>query len=867
MTVNRFLISYFLIPFLLFSHYSFAQFSDNFTDGDFTSNPVWQGSTSFFTINGSKQLQSKDTNVNSTYLSTPNKKIIDAEWQFWVRLNFSPSNSNFVKIYLSSDNADLTASLNGYFIRIGETGSLDGIDLYRQNGTVVTTLINGIDAHGAVKPQLRIKVIHRTNGDWELYSDTTGSTNFKAEGIANDNSITTSDYFGVFCGYTKTNVNQIYFDDFYTGNIIVDTIAPKLTHVRVIDPTTLRLGFNEAIDPVSGNLNSNFEVSNGIGNPLTSILVSAQNEVELKLSSSLSTMTSYMVKVQGIKDVHNNSMKSDSLSFYTFFPQPGDVEINEIFPDPSPVIGLPDAEFIEIFNTKQNPVAVNCSGWQLSDASTTVTIPDFEMAGNDYIILCNIADTSKFKSFGKVIGVTSMPTLNNDADKVILTSGNGTILNEIDYNLTWYHDNSKQDGGWSIERINPYLACSDEMNWEASKDQLGGTPGKQNSVYSDLPDKSAPVIEEVSVTDSLHLQVSFNKKMDLSSLTNLSNYTITPTIDHPQSVLTLSDQKSVQLTLAKVLEKGSIYHLVVTTVTDCSGNTISSNDTKFGLPEPADSLDVVINEILFNPNPNGSDFVEVYNRSSKIISLKSLKICSFDSNRIIKTPYSLSTNSNQFFPGEYLAVTVNKQDIENRYTVKFPEQLHELPYLPSFNDDEGVVGILNSSNNIIDKFNYSNSYHFKLIDNEEGVSLERVSPDYKTQDPVNWTSASSSAGYATPTYQNSHFQTETPVTDEVTIDPQTFSPDNDGFQDELMIHLKFDRQNYFGTITIFDLSGREVRKLVNNDLFGMENLYKWDGVDNNGNKSAIGVYIILFEISNTDGTTKKIKKTCTLAVK
>ena len=58
-----------------------------------------------------------------------------------------------------------------------------------------------------------------------------------------------------------------------------------------------------------------------------------------------------------------------------------------------------------------------------------------------------------------------------------------------------------------------------------------------------------------------------------------------------------------------------------------------------------------------------------------------------------------------------------------------------------------------------------------------------------------------------------------------------------------------------------------MRKLVNNDLFADENLYKWDGVDNNGTKAPIGVYIILFEISNTDGTTEKIKKTCTLAAK
>jgi hypothetical protein len=867
MTANRNPIIFFLIPFLFTFHASFAQFADNFSDGDFTLNPVWQGSTSNFIINSSKQLQSKDTNANSTYLSTPNKKITDAEWQFWIRLNFSPSVSNYVKIYLVSDNADLTGSLNGYFIRIGENGTLDGIDLYRQNGTIVTTLINGIDAHGASKPQLRIKVIHRTNGDWELYSDTTGNNNFKSEGFANDNTITTTDYFGVFCGYTKTNANQYYFDDFYVGNIVVDTTAPEIKSVEISDATTIRLDFNEVVDQTTVGTASNYTVSNGIGQPVSANWISAQNKVELKLGSSLINFTTYWVSVKGIKDMNNNAMIADSISFYAFFPLPGDVVISEIFPDPTPVIGLPDAEYIEIFNTRQNPVAVNCSGWQISDASSTVNIPDFTMKGNDYIIFCNVADTIKFKSFGRVIGVPAMPTLNNDADKVIITTSDGTITDEIDYNLNWYHDISKKDGGWSLERINPYLACSDEMNWAASKDVLGGTPGKQNSVYSDLPDKNPPVINEVTVIDSVHLMISFNKKMDQTELSNTLNYTISPTINHPQSVLALSDQKSVQLTLAKALEKGSIYHMVVNAVSDCSGNKISTNDTKFGLPEAADSFDVVINEILFNPYPNGFDFVEIYNRSSKILSLKSLKICSFDSSNIIKTPYLLSLKSDLLFPGEYMAFTENKDDIENRYTVKYPDNLKELSSMPSYNDDEGVAGILNSSNKIIDKFSYSKSYHFKLIDNDEGVSLERISPDYKTQDQVNWTSASSSSGYATPTFQNSHYQTETPVYDEVTIDPQTFSPDNDGFQDELMIRLKFDRQNYFGNITIFDLSGREVRKLVNNDLFGLENQYKWDGTDNNGKKSAVGVYIILFEISNTDGTTKKIKRSCTLAVK
>ena len=197
MAIYKFRIICLLIPVLLFFHSSYAQFTDDFSDGNFTTNPVWQGDTSHFTINAGKQLQSNATSSGTIYLSTLNQKVLDAEWQFWINLKFNPSDQNYVKIYLSSDNANLSGSLNGYFIRIGETLALDGIDLYRQNGTTVTPLINGIDAHGAINPVLRIKVIHRSNGDWELYSDITGNNNFNVEGTANDNSFSTLNYFKV----------------------------------------------------------------------------------------------------------------------------------------------------------------------------------------------------------------------------------------------------------------------------------------------------------------------------------------------------------------------------------------------------------------------------------------------------------------------------------------------------------------------------------------------------------------------------------------------------------------------------------------------------------------------------------------------
>ena len=45
----------------LLSTLCFSQVEDNFTDGDFSNNPAWQGTTSNYTINSSFQLQSAAT--------------------------------------------------------------------------------------------------------------------------------------------------------------------------------------------------------------------------------------------------------------------------------------------------------------------------------------------------------------------------------------------------------------------------------------------------------------------------------------------------------------------------------------------------------------------------------------------------------------------------------------------------------------------------------------------------------------------------------------------------------------------------------------------------------------------------------------
>ena len=122
-----------------------AQFTDNFSDGNFTANPRWTGDSAVFKINSSHQLQLNTSGAGTAILSTGNLMLQDMEWSFWIKLSFSPSDNNLAWIYLSSDHADLKDSLNGYYLKFGENGSNDAIELVKQSGITHTVICRGTD--------------------------------------------------------------------------------------------------------------------------------------------------------------------------------------------------------------------------------------------------------------------------------------------------------------------------------------------------------------------------------------------------------------------------------------------------------------------------------------------------------------------------------------------------------------------------------------------------------------------------------------------------------------------------------------------------------------------------------------------------
>jgi len=544
-----------------------------------------------------------------------------------------------------------------------------------------------------------------------------------------------------------------------------------------------------------------------------------------------------------------------------------DIVIDEIMADPSPQVGLPSNEWIELKNTTAAPV--NLQNWRIGDAGgLSGPMPNFTLQPDSFVIVCTSSAVAAMSAFGTTISVTSFPSLDNDGDQLFLKAANGTTIHAVGYASGWYQNELKKEGGWTLEMIDTKSPCAGISNWKASVHVTGGTPGKKNSVDAINNDATAPQLKRAYTTDNITIILVFDEPVDSLSGATVSNYSIDGglTIISATTIPPLFNW--VQLKVATALNINTVYTITALNVRDCKNNTIgSSNKARVGLPSDATTGEWIINEILFNPRSNAYDFIELYNNSNKIFDASKLYIANRNSSGVISSIKALSPLPYYIFPGDYIVETEDADNLALQYLVKNPENVLLLSSPPSFPDDEGTVVALNFQGNVVDEVKYKDDWHFKLIDNAEGVSLERIDPDGTSQDETNWHSAASTAGYGTPTYKNSQYKLVQSINAAIAISPNVFSPDNDGRDDIATVQYAVTEPGYIANVTIFDAAGRPVRNLVRNGILGLSGYWNWDGLDDKGLKLPVGTYIIFSEIFNLQGKKQKFKNTVVLARK
>jgi Lamin Tail Domain/Bacterial Ig-like domain len=542
-----------------------------------------------------------------------------------------------------------------------------------------------------------------------------------------------------------------------------------------------------------------------------------------------------------------------------------DIVIAEIMADPSPAVQLPGNEWVELRNTSS--VSFNLQGWRIGDGSgLSGAMPSYLLKPDSVVIVCTASAVAAMQAFGPVIAVTSFPSLDNGGDLLYLRSPQNRIIHAVSYTDAWYKNDLKKDGGWSLEMIDIRNPCSSIVNWMASTHASGGTPGRPNAVAAANADTDAPQLLRAFASDSLNMSLWFSEPLDSLKAATAAHYQISDGITVQSATCLVPSFDKVALRLASPLQRNKIYTVTVNVaVADCSGNTMGGNKTaRVGLATMADSLDVVINEVLFNPRPNGTDYVEIYNRSNKVIDLKQLHLANRSSTGQVSNIKQISTDNYLLFPQDFMVLTEDPALVKAQYIALNLTAFLAISGMPSFSDDKGHVVLLNALGKIVDELAYDEKWHYPLIDNREGVSLERIDYDAATQNPENWHSAATGMGYGTPTYKNSQYRTDVQVKGEIAVAPEICSPDNDGLDDFATIAYQFPEPGYVANITVFDAAGRAVRVVQRNALCGTKGSFRWDGLGERNQLLPSGIYIVHTAVFNMQGKTRQFKNTVVL---
>ena len=1001
-----------------------AQINDNFSDGNFNMNPTWGGSTDVFVVNASQELQVFNTSGGQSYLSaqTNNSSIDNKEWRLTVKQTFSGSDNNHSRIYLVANESDLSFSnstsgsnATGYFLKLGEAGSTDAIKFFRDDGPLgIVELAAGTAGLVASSFNLNIQVLRDNVGNWSVQVDPTGGTNFTSEFSIFDNTYNQTSFVGVSCIYTSSNATKFYFDNIYFGNEIpptvvntpnvrsvainelyadptpsnglpdaeyielfnTDSIPFELSGWKLVNSTTEKtlpsyllnpneyvilcdanntswfpnsIGIvsltaltnsadsltlldlnNNTIDIVSyrddwynstekseggwsleqinpykicsGKLNwsaSNntqggtpgFENSlyniapDSAGPNLISWNVNQANQVTLVFNESIDTTLSsnfictntqisnvqfsesntvvvitfnanlqpetfYTLTQSELSDCEGNISNFSIEIYQGKTPEFGDLVFTEILADPDPVVqGIP-SEFIEVYNKSSHTIELN--GLSINSCvfeGSKLLLP------NEYLVLGDVTESLSFLSVTNKLLIPSFPTLTNSGMLLSLTI-NGMHLDSIRYSVDWFNNSFKANGGWSLELVNSNLPCSNANNWKPCENESGNSPGEVNSVFSNSPDIEVPELLYITAEDST-VVLHFNEPLTLSGdLFQEENFVGNFITENPSTFIILNASEVLNTEVLNYTLEG---------ILDCSGNSTSIS-FEWGYPEDASPLNLVINEILFNPSVGGSDFVEIFNTSSQAVSLKntSLANASSSSGGQLET---LTSEGRIILPNEYIVFTEDEKNTEELYPSIQTKNIIHVNALPTFNNSDGTCIIYSHQNEIIDEMNYSESMHFQLLNSFEGVSLERLSSELPSAQESNWHSASESSGFATPGAENSQSISIENMNGVFELSTSIFSPDNDGMDDVIQFHFSEMKSGCVGNLTIYNERGIRVKRLVRNEYLGPEGNAIWDGISDNGEALAIGIYIATFEAFNEDGIQVNYKRDFILARK
>jgi len=633
--------------------------------------------------------------------------------------------------------------------------------------------------------------------------------------------------------YSSAQDRKLWIDDLHLeGRFEPDTIPPLITAWSLESSNILNLNFSRDIiwsdstkvvlllAPQTGKPSTEFTV-------LPDSFSVKESFLRLFFPEALPNREQVALKMQGVCNRDGYAMADTLLQLMRNEAVWGDLVINEVMADPDPALSLSLGEYVELYNRSEYQLKLE--GWVLSLGSRK-----YELNGWEEVAPIKPGEYR----------VIYPGLLSNQGSTLALFSKEGTLVHAASYRIPYNAARWKVEGGWSLESPDPDRVCNLSKLWEYSMDRKGGTPGEENSVRSERPDRQEPCFLYFGYEPEGLLALHFSEVVHLAA--DLANEVVLNPGNYHASELMVSQPIGDRLSCRFLLDPSILtrYSFRMPAVSDCSGNYSQELHFTGGRPMAPVKGSVLINEIMFKPREGAAEYIELYNPGQHFVDIRDLglDVTGVEEGQDELRP--LSDHSRIMGPGEYLVLTGQVDHLMDSYGLDISGRWLELENFESLPDGGGRIWLCDRTSNGIDVVSYHDDMHMDLIADTRGIALERINSEGLGEDPHNWHSAASIENYATPGRLNSQSLTGSDSDNRLMLDPRVISPNNDGFNDFLIISPGIEDPGWVIRLWITRPDGMPVRMLANNHVAGTSSQYTWDGREDSGKMAVGGFYVV-----------------------
>ena len=805
-------------------------------DGGFSEDLGWEGDLAAFAgEEGRLVLRDARAEPSTTALvSFPAATQDSACWTLDITQDFSASASNRLRYWLAADRQLVRGDAAGYYLQFGGiSGGDDALEVFYENGSTRTLVAAGTAGLAAADPlELSVRVCAGADRGWTLAArDPAGAIVDTASGTGPVE--LAGAHVGLAVRFTATRNGLLSVDDLSVGPAVVDTEAPRLVLAQAEGQTTVVLVASEALSEESLEA-GNYRVG---GSQVTSVSTS-DDTVRLALSTPLPDEIPTEVSIGGWRDAAGN-VSGPFTATVTYVPPRQlaryEVLITEVMADPTPAIGLPEAEYVEVYNA--GAAAVDLATVSLATPRTAVALPDTLLPPGAYLALAG-ADVSD----GRFADFRSLPALTNSGTTLRLLTEGGRVIDEVAYDDALLPP-GKRDGGYSLERVDLGVPCAPAAdNLAASVALAGGTPGVVNSVAGRIerrPLRLTSVVQRGTDTVIVRTNRALDGDIGLAFL-----------IDGRVGAEATAGESfgAYVLALDEPLAAGRIVEVALSSdARSCAvGEAVDGGRLATGIPESSTPGDWQLNEIMYDPLSGQGRWVELVNVSDRLLSLNDLLLTTADAAGASVDAFALEAPA-LVRPGGFLVVAADVASLLLQYPNAEPSAVVGAD-VPTLGDEACLSLVDAAAGERYFLVCYSEDWHNGAFAKTDGVSLERIDLAAPASDGGNWTSAASTVDFGTPTLPNSQARVEErDGGGAVSLQRERMSPDGDGFEDLLLVDYDFGEPGTLVTFEVVDLQGRSVFRPEEQEAVGGAGTWTWDGVTDGGGVVARGTYVLRVE--------------------